>query len=307
MRAVAEPSNRGTADGTIAKLLVLALALAWGLNWPANKYSLEQVGPWIFRLVGLGMGGLIIGSLTLVRQGTLAIPKEARLHVLIAGLFNVGSFAIFATFALLGGGASRVIILVYTMPIWSSLLARVVLGEKLTPLKLLALALCVGGLAILLAPLMPLPPSVWFALATALSWSAGTVYMKWARIHADPLANTTWQIVVGLICVAAGMVVSGERWPAEPLHPMTLVAWAYAGVIGVGLAYLVWFEVVRRLPAATASLASLLVPVIGVGSSTVLLGEHLTVNDAIGFGLIFAAAACVLLQPSRQLAAAGVE
>ncbi len=50
----------------------------------------------------------------------------------------------------------------------------------------------------------------------------------------------------------------------------------------------------------TASLGSLLVPVIGVSASTLLLGERLSVPDIVGFVLIFAAAACVLLQPNVQ-------
>jgi drug/metabolite transporter (DMT)-like permease len=59
-----------------------------------------------------------------------------------------------------------------------------------------------------------------------------------------------------------------------------------------------WFEIVRRLPAATASLGILGIPVIGVLSSIVLLGERPTSADIIGFALIFAASACVLLAPS---------
>jgi drug/metabolite transporter (DMT)-like permease len=55
---------------------------------------------------------------------------------------------------------------------------------------------------------------------------------------------------------------------------------------------------VNRLPAVTASLGSLLVPVIGVSSSAIVLRERLTVPDIVGFAMIFAAAACVLLQPN---------
>jgi drug/metabolite transporter (DMT)-like permease len=72
----------------------------------------------------------------------------------------------------------------------------------------------------------------------------------------------------------------------------------FVGLFGVGLAHFLWWSIVGRLPAITASLGSLLVPVIGVTASAVLLGERLSIPDIIGFVLIFAAAACVLLQPT---------
>ena len=77
----------------------------------------------------------------------------------------------------------------------------------------------------------------------------------------------------------------------------TILAILFVGLFGVGLAHFLWWTIVGRLPTVTASLGSLLVPVIGVSASAVLLGERLTVPDIIGFVLIFAAAACVLLQP----------
>ena len=63
-----------------------------------------------------------------------------------------------------------------------------------------------------------------------------------------------------------------------------IVVWiGYNGLIGMGLIYFVWFVVVDKLPAMTASLGSLLVPVVGVIGSTVILGERPTVPDIIGF------------------------
>jgi drug/metabolite transporter (DMT)-like permease len=185
------------------------------------------------------------------------------------------------------------------MPIWSTLMARLLLGEKLTMLRLLALALCASGLAVLLAPHLPLPASLWYALATAWVWAAGTIYMKWARIQADAMTIATWQIAIGWVGVAVGATILGEPWYVWPLQTQTMIAWAYSSIFGVGLAYFMWFMVIERLPASTASLGSLLIPVLGVASSALLLGERPTLHDTVGFAFVFAAAACVLLQPSR--------
>ncbi len=74
-----------------------------------------------------------------------------------------------------------------------------------------------------------------------------------------------------------------------------VLALLFTGFIGVGLAYFLWFAIIERLPTATASLGSLATPVVGVGSSMLLLGERPTAADVLGFVLILAAAACVLV------------
>jgi drug/metabolite transporter (DMT)-like permease len=64
----------------------------------------------------------------------------------------------------------------------------------------------------------------------------------------------------------------------------------------MGLAYFLWFVVADRLSTTTASLGSLLVPVVGVIGSAIVIGERPSLFDMIGFACIFAAAASVLLQ-----------
>jgi drug/metabolite transporter (DMT)-like permease len=295
-------SHRNRRDGATAKLLLLALALGWGLNWPANKAALAEVGPWTFRVVGLAVGTALMMLLAYGRNGRLVTPSGRNwLHVAIAGALNIGVFAILSMLALQGTDAPRVVILVYTMPIWAVLMARLLLKEKITARRLTALLLCGAGLAVLLAPHLPLPGSLWYALGTAWCWAAGTVYMKWAKIDLDLVSTTAWQLLISFIGVAIGTAIVGEPWFVWPLHWITIVAWIWSAVVGVGLAYFLWFIVIERLPASTAAIGSLLIPVVGVSTSAVLLHEIPTVSDMIGFVLVFAAAACVLLQPSRQL------
>ncbi|MPZ57852.1 MAG: EamA family transporter [Rhizobiales bacterium] len=307
-RHLPETSDRSRAEGFRAKLLLVALALAWGVNWPANKVALAEVGPWTFRVVGLAVGAVLMLALATWRSGRLVFPSGwAWLHLAVAGTLNIGAFAILSVLALEGTNTSRVVILVYTMPIWAVVMARLLLGERLTVRRLTALLLCVAGLTVLLAPHLPLPAGLWWALATAWCWAGGTVYMKWAKVDLDPMTTAAWQILVGWIGVAIGTVILGEPWYVWPVQPVTLVAWAWSAAVGVGFAYFMWFIVVERLPASNAALAALLIPVVGVSSSALLLGEAPTLNDTIGFALVFAAAASVLLQPSRTLVAARAE
>jgi drug/metabolite transporter (DMT)-like permease len=295
------PHARANAPGT-AKLLVVLLAFAWGLNWIAAAVALREVSPWSLRVAGSGIGAAILFAAALVTGHDLKVPRGQYRHIMIAGLLNVTGFQVFSGFAQLSGATSRAIIITYSMPIWTTVLSWVVLGERLNTVRAVAFGLCVAGLAILVWPLFAggFPPFVFYSLACALSWAIATVYIKWAKVTVEPLANAAWQLLFGFVFITAGSFLF-EGYPhLWPLPAETMEAILFVGLIGVGLAHFLWWSIVWRLPAITASIGSLLVPVIGVSASAYVLDEHLTVPDIVGFVMIFAAAASVLLQPDVQ-------
>ncbi|MEP7029830.1 MAG: EamA family transporter [Pseudolabrys sp.] len=283
---------------TTAKLLVVLLAFAWGFNWIAAAIALHEMSPWTLRFAGSGIGTITLFGAALLTGHSLRVPRGELIHIMIAGFFNVAAFQILSGFAQLNGATSRAIIISYSMPIWSTMLGRLMLGDKLTPIRMFAFALCVIGIGILVQPLFAggLPSYVMYSLGCALSWAFATVYMKWVKATIEPLANAAWQLLFGFLIVAAGCFAV-EGYPhLWPLQTASVLAILYVGLFGVGLAHFLWWAIVARLPTITASIGALLVPVIGVSASIVLLGEKVTAPDVIGFVLIFSAAACVLLQ-----------
>jgi drug/metabolite transporter (DMT)-like permease len=165
--------------------------------------------------------------------------------------------------------------------------------------RVVALALCVSGLTILLWPLFTagVPRSAFFALGSAFGWTTATVYLKWADLGIDPLVNAAWQLAIGTVLITAGMLLIEGTPHLWPIGLRTTLAIAFIGFIGTGLAHFLWWAIVGKLSTMTASLGSLLVPVVGVTASVFILSERPTLNDVLGFALILAAAACVLLQP----------
>jgi drug/metabolite transporter (DMT)-like permease len=292
----------GTAGGGYiqARLMLVLLCLIWGNTWPLMKIALEEMPPLSMRVLTAGIGALTLVVVCLVKRSSLRVPTaRAWVHVVVASLLNVVSFSLFSAFAQNSTATSRVAVLTYTMPIWTVFMAWLVLGERPTRVQGLALALCVFGLAILIRPLATtgIPLGIFLALASGVSWAAGTVYLKWARIQADPLGVASWQLTIAFFIIAACLLVFEHGLHLGAVHADGLFATVFVGVAGAGLAYAMWFDIVRRLPAATASLGILGIPVIGVVSSVLILGERPTTADVIGFALIFAASACVLLGP----------
>lgn len=285
---------------TTAKLLVVLLAFAWGFNWIAAAVALREVSPWSVRVVGSSIGTITLFAAAIVTGHSLKVPRGEYIHVMIAAFFNVSAFQILSSFAQLSGATSRAIIITYSMPIWTTMLSRVVLGERLNAIRWFAFGLCIIGVTVLVRPLFDggFPPFVFYSLGCALSWCIATVYIKWADVTIEPLANAAWQLLFGMLFIIAGALIVEGVPRIWPVGVESVLAMLYVGLFGVGLAHFLWWAIVRRLPTITASLGSLLVPVIGVSASAIILGEHLTIPDIVGFTLIFAAAACVLLQPN---------
>jgi drug/metabolite transporter (DMT)-like permease len=280
---------------------LVLVTIIWGLNWPSARFGLQDFSPWAFRTISFGASALILLAIAQRRGISLRIaPGAARRHLAVAGLLSIGGFGVLAAFAQLATTTSRTAICAYTMPIWATLLARIFLGERLDARRWSALLIGVAGLLVLFRPLLEdsVPVGALYALGSAVSWAAGTVMLKWARIQGHPIAITAWQLVAGTVAMAIGLMIDlakhgGGAGGAE-LHVTSVMGLLYSTFIGTALAYLLWFQTVARLPASIAGLGTLLVPVIGVLAAMLLLGDRPTGSDLIGFGLIFIAALCAL-------------
>lgn len=290
------PFAAATHQDLKARLMLLSVAVLWGVNFVAAKFALQSFGIWTFRTISFGLGAGLLAMAAPLLGASLKVDKPVdRLYLAIAGIFSCAGFGAFSAIALLNASTGRTAICVYTMPIWVTLLSRLVLKEDLTKPRLLSLLLGIVGLTVLLIPLMQAGISygAFAAIGAAISWAIGTVFLKWAKVKASPLAIAVWQVLAG--AVASGVILFAVN--EEPWTIVTGSAWAgliYSTVIGTALAYLLWFQIIQRLPSSTASLGTLLVPVFGVIASFIFLSEIPSIADVIGFCFIFIASIIAL-------------
>jgi drug/metabolite transporter (DMT)-like permease len=290
-----------------ARVMLVFLCLIWGVSWPVMKIALYEIPPFSMRSVTAALGALTLYLFCRIRGNSLRIPNAKTWgHVIVASMLNVVAFIVFGSFAQLTATTSRVTILAYTMPIWAVLLAWPILGERPNRIQWFALILCASGLAILISPLAEtgIAPGIWLALITGIFWGAGTVYLKWAQIKADPMGVATWQVTIAFVVISSCMLIFEGHLHLAAAHAPAIVAMVSTGIFANGIAYGLWFAIVRRLPAVTASLGVLGSPTVGVIASVLILGERPTVTDLIGFALIFAASACALMARNVPVAAA---
>lgn len=298
-------SKTSMSDATVAKLLLVALAFCWGLSWTAMRVALDEVSPWAMRLIGYSIGSATLLILLKAQGRSLVIPRgKDRLHVFAAAMILAVGFGVAGSFAQLMANTSRVIMVNYSMPVWGSLMAYVVLRERINMRSALGLVLCVAGLAVLVYPVMETslrePIGLLLAFGCALCWGAGTVYMKWARIKGDLLAVSFWQVVIGAVVFAVLYPIFEGVPKFEALQWRTWEGLLFNGILGTGIAYFIWFNIIGRLSTAMASLGALINPIVGVIGAVIILGDRPTVPDMIGFALIFSAAACVMIPQRRK-------
>jgi drug/metabolite transporter (DMT)-like permease len=269
-------------DRSIGSLCLGVTACGWALNWPLMKLLLQQWPPLFARGLAGVCASLILAALVLSRRQSLAVPRVAVPRLLFASFTNVFAWMGFSTMAMkfvtVGEGA----LIAYTMPIWAMLFAWPFLHVRPTIRDVAALVLGVAGVALLLSGNgFTLGAGKLLGMALALScavlFALGNVLNR-KPLPMPPLVVVAWQ--VGLGCLA--MLIIGvvfERPNIAAITPLGVGCFVYMTLIPMGVCYLTWFETLRRLPPTSASTGMLLVPVIGVISAAIILGEPLGLRE----------------------------
>ncbi len=257
---------------------LLVTSVGWGINWPVVKIVLADWPPLFARGLSGIAAAIAIGLLVTLRGESLLVPRAIVPRLMRAAAINVFCWMGLSTLALSWLDAGEGALLVYTMSIWAVLLAWPMQGVKPGAASVAALVLGMAGLAVLLggqemAVGVGKLPGVLLALAAAITFALGTV-AGWSQLPLSPLVSVTWQVGLGCLpMLAIGLLFEKPEFGA--LGGAGWAAMTYMTVVPMGLCYLTWFEALRRLPATTASTATLLVPVIGVVAAAVVLGESL--------------------------------
>lgn len=271
---------------------LLLLAVIWGYNWVVMKSALQFAGAaQLGALRTLGGALTLFAVLVLTRRPLRPCEVPA---TLLLGLLQTTGFTGLIVLALVQGGAGKTAVLTYTMPFWVLLFAWPLLGERIRGAQWAAVGLSLAGLLCILEPwhLHGNMPSMVLALLAGVSWAFSVILAKKLHQRApdmDLLSFTAWQMLFGsLPIVAAALLI-----PAPPVQwtGYFLAAVIYNILLANALAWLLWLFALRRLAAGVASMASLLVPVIGVLAAWLELGERPTPQELLGMTLIVAALA----------------
>jgi drug/metabolite transporter (DMT)-like permease len=282
--------------------LLITLWLVWGVSWPAMRIVFLELQVWQFRAVTSLIGGTILLLLAVWSPGGWRIPRALWPSLALAAFFNIIAWNAFIGYGLHLIGAGHGAIVCYTMPVWTAILSAIFLHEAMTPRKVLALVLGIGGVSLLvlanLGTLGGSPFGVALVFGAAVSWAIGTIIVKRVAWPANMSALAGWQILMG---VPVFIVLSAlfEHFTLFQMSGRAFAASLYVLLGGMVGGYFLWFRIVDRMPASIAAIGTLMVPVIGVISGALVLGETLTWREGAALVLVLAAIGLVVFAPRR--------
>jgi len=290
----------GVRSRRAAYVALVVLTAIWGSNWVVMKFALAHAHPVVYNLhrTWVAIGALFV--VLVWRRRRLPLP-ESWMAVMVTGFFQTTVNFGATTMALAGGGAGRTSVLVFTMPFWTLLLAWPVLGERVRGSQWLAIAFALAGLTLVIEPWNwqgDLAPKLW-AVLSGLGWSCGTIATKYfqGQRGLDMLNLIFWQMLAGVLplCLLPLLLTfPGVDWSMAYAGQLL-----WTGAVSTATGFLLWIAVLRFLPAGTASLNMLAIPVIALTSSMAIFGERLSAAEWTGIALIGAGLVQISLRAWR--------
>jgi len=290
-------------------LLIGVLTLVWGCNWPVLKVGVSELAPLTFRAATLAFAALGLLLISRLSGDSVVIPRAFWPKLLILSFFNIAGWNAFILFGVQQMPAGRSAILAYTMPIWSVLFSLWLLHEPLSWRRLAGLLLGMAGMAVLIGEeilnVRHAPVGALLIIAAAMSWGFGTVLLRRWALPLPQNTLTGWMLLIGWVPIAVAAPFFDPH-VASSLINMSKTAWFaviynifFAGTI----AHWAWFRMARTLPVAVSSLSSLPVPVVGVLSGMLFLGERPGTGEFLALALVLASLAAVMLPERRSMPA----
>lgn len=268
-------------------LLASVVILAWGVNFVVIKVGLHGVPP------------MLLGALRFALAAFPAVffvkrPNVPLRWLLAYGLtISLGQFAFLFYGMYVGMPAGLASLVLQAQAFFTLLFAAMFLGERIRPASLAGLAIAACGLALIgmqgghamtFAGFM-------FTLAAAAMWALGNVVTK-RMGPVDLVSLVVWGSLIpplpflGLSLVFEGPARIEASLVSIPM--LSVFAIAYLAFVATLVGYSLWGKLLARYPASQVAPFSLLVPVIGLVSAALLLGEGLTPMQIAGAALVMA-------------------
>lgn len=269
------------------------MALLWGGSWPAGRVVAQQMPPlsssaWRFSIAVLC---LLLWMHT--RRGWPRLSARQWWGLAAAGAVGVFGYAAFFMAALQQVEASRAAVVVTTNPVFTTVLAAWLFKERFNARIAAGLLLAVIGAATVLTRGAPwqlfagaMGVGEWLLIGCIATWTGYSLMGKRLMAGIDSLTATTMTAAFGCAMLwLAAMVFDGPAQAATALSRLTPGGWLAMIFLALGatvLAYAWFYRGIEVLGAGVASSYISLVPVLGVASAVVVLGERLDASLLIG-------------------------
>ena len=278
-----------SADRRKAYLFLSLTTSIWGSLYTVTRIALETVPPITLLFFRYVIASVALFALTRVMNKNMKIKREDWKYFLFIGavgyFVSVGAQIVGTKYA----GASVASLINATNPIFITFFAVLILKERLTRSKLIAMIATIIGAYVILGGAQTVG-SVWgiaFSMTSVILWSLTSVSVRRITRGYDPIVLTTYAILIAVICALpfAGLelylVPHGEIFSLR-----NILCFLYLGVICTALPNILWNKSLALVEASTCSLFYPLQPLVSVLLGVTLLGEQVDLKFGIGALLI---------------------
>lgn len=293
---VAVPGRAASAVGWGHLALVVLL---WGSGPVAIGYGVSADGG--FGPLWLGASRLLLAAGVLIAVGAARgygfWPRSGLVRPILAGLigWSVGNGA--QVFAQTHATASVAALIIGLSPVFALALDSLWEGRLPAVHHVLAVAISLGGLALLIGGASGDTPlwAVGMLVLAALGWAAAAVLERRRPVLAAPSLSAGWQMLWGGLGLWIAAVLTGEPLPTPTL--VGWLAWAWLALACAAVGFLSWIEVLRRMPVALAMTQPTLSTAVAVCLGALLLAETLEGGAILGMMLAFVGAGLAAIPP----------
>lgn len=283
---------------TRAQLLgLILLTVIWGINWPVMKLGVTDYPPLAFRMLSMWLGVPVLALVLLALKMPFRIERAHWRELFWLALTNMFVWHGLIIIAVKSLTSGRAAILGYTMPIFSAMLGAFIFGNRLSARAWGGVAAAALGVLLLLwhefSALAGRPVGVLYALVAAAFWALGTHLLRRTTLTVPTLTISFWMTAMTCVVMTVlSLLLELPQWKTPGVA--TWGAIVFNAVLVFGFAHAMWFILARNLPPVASTLSVMLIPVLGVFSGALWLGETLHWQDWAAVALMMLAIASVL-------------
>lgn len=276
--------NKGKGVGIYAD--VVFTFFIWGSLYVAAKLISGMVHPVLIAGLRCVVGAFPLSFMARRHLGMKIAREDWKYFIYIGG---VGYFATYVCLQLgiQMTGATMASLINAMVPVAVTILAAVILKEKITPVKCLCLVLALAGTFVIINDSSSRGEAIGILLVvgSVICWGSASVFMRLMGVKYPPALVTAYGMYVGIAFHLPVIVTIWVRKPPTITLPVILVV-LYLGMMGSGVANYTWTKCLSILPASTCSLFYPLQTVFSAVLGAFLLEEHLKASFFIGLALI---------------------
>jgi drug/metabolite transporter (DMT)-like permease len=278
-------------------VLLVLLTAVWGINWPVMKLGVTGYPALTFRAISICLGVPVLALGLLALKVPFRVPRRYWPELLWLAATNMFFWHACIILAVKSLSSGRSAILGYTMPIFSAVIGAMLFSAALSRRGWLGVSAAALGVTLLLwhefTGLAGHPVGVALALVAASTWALGTQLLRRTKMDLPTLTISFWMTALTAVVMAVLALLFEQReWQAP-----SGTVWAailFNAVLIFGFAHATWFYLARALPPVASTLSVMFIPVVGVFSGALWLGEVLHWQDWAAVVLMVVAIGSVL-------------